>query len=200
MCLSPLVLSRQRDGKLKIVLSVKSILRKYFSHEYFKTIPWCHVTCLFTYLENEFAKLQKERTCIMNAATYTKVWHSVPQGKMLFLQSSICGIFVWDGQLQFGGKLLLKAEETPTKQVVPEIQFSILLNCSLNFTKFNRVFLQFAIFCQILAESCQYWLGRAKKRDCPMWRLNPQPPDHHSNALPTELSHYLVVCESLRPL
>ena len=24
--------------------------------------------------------------------------------------------------------------------------------------------------------------------------LNPQPPDHHSNALPTELSHYLVAC------
>ena len=32
------------------------------------------------------------------------------------------------------------------------------------------------------------------------WGLNSQPPDHQSHALPTELSHYLVVCESLRPL
>ena len=31
-------------------------------------------------------------------------------------------------------------------------------------------------------------------KNCPQWDLNPQPPDHNSNALPTELSHYLVVC------
>ena len=31
-------------------------------------------------------------------------------------------------------------------------------------------------------------------KNCPQWSLNPQPLDHHSNALPTELSHYLVVC------
>ena len=28
----------------------------------------------------------------------------------------------------------------------------------------------------------------------PQWGLNPQPLDHHYNTLPTELSHYFVVC------
>ena len=31
-------------------------------------------------------------------------------------------------------------------------------------------------------------------KNCPQWGLNLQPLDHHSNALPTELSHYLIVC------
>ena len=31
-------------------------------------------------------------------------------------------------------------------------------------------------------------------KNCSQCGLNPQPPDHHSNALPTELSHYLVFC------
>ena len=31
-------------------------------------------------------------------------------------------------------------------------------------------------------------------KNCPQWGLNSQPPDHLSNALPTELSHYLIVC------
>ena len=31
-------------------------------------------------------------------------------------------------------------------------------------------------------------------KNCPQWCLNSQPPDHQSYALPTELSHYLVVC------
>ena len=30
-------------------------------------------------------------------------------------------------------------------------------------------------------------------KNCPQWDLNSQPPDHESHALPTELSHYLVV-------
>ena len=30
-------------------------------------------------------------------------------------------------------------------------------------------------------------------KNCRQWGLNSQPPDHQSNALPTELSHYLVV-------
>ena len=31
-------------------------------------------------------------------------------------------------------------------------------------------------------------------KNCPHWGLKPQPPDHHSNALPTELNHYLADC------
>ena len=31
-------------------------------------------------------------------------------------------------------------------------------------------------------------------KNCPQWGLNSQPLDHQSNALPDELSHYLVVC------
>ena len=31
-------------------------------------------------------------------------------------------------------------------------------------------------------------------KNCPQWGLNQQPSDHQSHALPTELSHYLVVC------
>ena len=31
-------------------------------------------------------------------------------------------------------------------------------------------------------------------KKCPQWGLNSQPLDHQSNALPDELSHYLVVC------
>ena len=31
-------------------------------------------------------------------------------------------------------------------------------------------------------------------KNCPQWGLNSQPPDHQSTALPTVLSHYLVVC------
>ena len=30
-------------------------------------------------------------------------------------------------------------------------------------------------------------------KNCPQWGLNSQPPDHQSNALRAELSHYLVV-------
>ena len=30
-------------------------------------------------------------------------------------------------------------------------------------------------------------------KNCPQWGLNSQPPDHQSDALPDELSHYLVV-------
>ena len=40
-------------------------------------------------------------------------------------------------------------------------------------------------------------------KNCTQQSLIPQPLDHYSNALPTELSHYLVVgclCESLNPL
>ena len=31
-------------------------------------------------------------------------------------------------------------------------------------------------------------------KNCPQWGLNSQPPGHHSSAVPSELSHYLIVC------
>ena len=41
---------------------------------------------------------------------------------------------------------------------------------------------------------------QSKIINCPQWGMNAGPLDHHSNALPTDLSHYLVVCESIKPL
>ena len=34
---------------------------------------------------------------------------------------------------------------------------------------------------------------KSRIKNCSSWELNPQPQDHHSNYLPTELSHYFVV-------
>ena len=31
-------------------------------------------------------------------------------------------------------------------------------------------------------------------KNCPQWGLNSLPPDHQFTALPTVLSHYLVIC------
>ena len=71
--------------------------------------------------------------------------------------------------------------------ILPTGRVCLCHSCNLYFVANNRVFLQFVIFCQILAESCQ-----SKIKNCPWWALNPWPHDHHPNTL-------LTVVEGLHP-
>ena len=57
-------------------------------------------------------------------------------------------------------------------------------------------FLRYAFLSDYLTD---LYTGKSKinfVKNNPRWRLNPLPLDHDSNTLPTELSHYFVVCVS----
>ena len=63
--------------------------------------------------------------------------------------------------------------------------------CAVNWVFLDRPIWRISVRLSDRSKVTQHKINFIK--NCPQWGLNSQPPDHQSHALPTVLSHYLVV-------